>query len=237
MAGGSPLISVVGRFTSVRAGVLGDLMADRFIYGDALRISPEAPVPVVRVRRQTIQAGGAANVARNVLSMGGAVSLFGVLGNDEEGNEVLANLEEAAARSGPQEPYPGLAGVLQPPGYRTTVKTRVVAGSQHLLRFDEEDTSPIAAASRETIIEQLASQIESLQVLAVSDYAKGVIGRELAERVFALCREAGTEVIVDPKPANLDCFAGAGVIKPNLGEALRIAGMEAETPQSQMEEV
>ncbi len=211
------LLARLSAFAGVRVGVFGDLMVDRFIYGDVQRISPEAPVPVVRIRRRSTQPGGAANVACNVVSLGGKSSLFGALGADEAGAEVRLLLETI-----------DLHGVVSPPGYPSTVKTRVVARSQHMLRIDEEETGPLAAEARTELMQRLFSSLKDLQVLVVSDYAKGVVDHAETAQLISSAAAAGVPVIVDPKPENAAAFAGASVVKPNLDEALRIAGVSAE---------
>ncbi|MCC7478982.1 bifunctional hydroxymethylpyrimidine kinase/phosphomethylpyrimidine kinase [bacterium] len=214
MSSTAQLLTRIRGFGQIRVGVLGDLMVDRFIYGDVQRISPEAPVPVVRVQRRTTQPGGAANVACNVLSLGGQCSLFGALGDDEAGREVRGLLSGV-----------DLSGVVSPSAYPSTVKTRIVARSQHMLRIDEEDTAVLSEQYRADLLGKLQESLPGLQVLVVSDYAKGVLSPDFAAKLVKACAAAGVDVIVDPKPENAAAFAGARVMKPNLGEALRIAAM------------
>jgi len=216
------LTELLARLLGVRIGVLGDLMVDRFIYGDALRISPEAPVPVVTVRERTTQPGGAANVANNVVSLGGRCSLFGVLGDDPSGHEVRELLVAEGC---------DVRGVLSPAAYASTVKTRVVAGSQQLLRVDEEHAGPVSAETQALLLAAIVAQLDELSVLVISDYAKGAVTGELAQQVIELAHKSDIPVVVDPKPANMRFYAGADVVKPNLGEALRYTGREAATPQ------
>jgi len=219
------LLGIIDRFSAVRAGVLGDLMADRFIYGAASRISPEAPVPVVQIRQRTIQPGGAANVGNNVLSLGGHLQLFGVLGDDEPGREISRSLSERGAQ---------VSGVLMLADRPSTVKTRVVAQSQQIVRFDEEETRELPAEETERLAALVLEQLSSLDVLIVSDYAKGVLSAALIEPVLARCRELGVRTFVDPKPVNIGLFAGADVIKPNYREALRLTGREREADGGEM---
>ena len=222
------IIDAFRGFSSVRVGVLGDLMVDRFIYGDAERLSPEAPVPVVRIRRRQTQPGGAANVGNNVLSMGGRLALFGVLGRDEAGEEMLAMLSSERAQ---------IDGVLLLDDRPSTVKTRIVARSQHLLRYDEEDTAPIAAAVQDRLAAALTAAIGAIDVFVISDYDKGVISPRLASAIVEVCSAAGIPLLVDPKPANIDLFHGADLIKPNLGEALRLIGWEKEATTADMQQI
>jgi D-beta-D-heptose 7-phosphate kinase / D-beta-D-heptose 1-phosphate adenosyltransferase len=215
-----PLTELLSRIARVRIGVLGDLMVDRFIYGDAQRISPEAPVPVVTIRERTTQPGGAANVANNVVSLGGRCSLFGILGDDPAGHEVRAMLVAEGC---------DVRGVLAPAGYHSTVKTRVVAQSQQLLRIDEEHAQPVDAQTSALLLAAIVEQLDELSVLVISDYAKGVLSRELAQQVIDVAAGANVPVVVDPKPSNMDFYAGADVVKPNLGEALCYVGREQAT--------
>jgi D-beta-D-heptose 7-phosphate kinase/D-beta-D-heptose 1-phosphate adenosyltransferase len=219
---------VLARFPTVRAAVIGDLMADRFIYGEARRLSPEAPVPVVHIRKRTIQPGGAANVASNVLSLGGKLVLFGVLGDDDAGRDVHRILEERGAE---------LSGVRLDARRPTTVKTRVVAQAQHLVRFDEEETGPIDGEIAAWLLERLGTLADTVNVVVFSDYAKGLLSRDLVAKAIAICRERGLPIVADPKPVNIGLYSGADVVKPNLGEALRLIGWEREPAQDDMEEV
>jgi rfaE bifunctional protein kinase chain/domain len=222
------LTELLARIAGVRIGVLGDLMVDRFIYGDALRISPEAPVPVVKIRERTTQPGGAANVANNVVSLGGRCSLFGVLGDDPAGHEVRHMLVAEGC---------DVSGILSPDGYASTVKTRVVAQSQQLLRIDEEHAQSVDAATSAQLLAAIVAQLDELSVIVISDYAKGVLTRELAQEVIAVAGKAGIPVVVDPKPSSLGFYAGADVVKPNLGEALRYVGREQAGSDSEMQSV
>ena len=222
------LYQYIDGFDAVRAGVLGDLMVDRFIYGGASRISPEAPVPVVRIRERRTQPGGAANVGFNVLSLGGRLDLFGVLGDDEAGLEVFNLLAQQGADT---------TGILLLPDRPSTVKTRIVAQSQHVVRFDEEETGPLDDLYQERLLKLIEQRIRVMDVLIVSDYAKGVIDAGLVRGLFDLCQAHGVRTFVDPKPVNMELFAGADVIKPNYQEALRLAGIERDPGVEGMPEV
>jgi len=222
------LYKFIDGFSEVRAGVLGDLMVDRFIYGGASRISPEAPVPVVRIRERSTQPGGAANVGHNILSLGGRLELFGILGDDEPGHEVLAILGNQGADT---------TGIMLMPNRPSTVKTRVVAQSQHVVRFDEEETAPLEGDYQERMLKLIEGRIQVMDVLIVSDYAKGVVNVGLVSGIFKLCAKHGVRTFVDPKPVNMELFAGADVIKPNYHEALRLVGRERDAGPEEMPEV
>jgi D-beta-D-heptose 7-phosphate kinase/D-beta-D-heptose 1-phosphate adenosyltransferase len=219
------LLGLLGRFPTKQVAVIGDLMVDCFIYGEALRLSPEAPVPVVQIKRRTTQPGGAANVAHNVLTLGGRLSLFGVLGTDDPGREVQAMLAARGAQ---------LGGVIFDSRRPSTVKTRVVAQAQHLVRFDEEETAPIDGDVTQRLLAELQAELGALSVVVLSDYAKGLLNAELVQGCIAACRDRGIPVVADPKPVNIGIFAGVDVIKPNLGEALRLAGRERDVADGEM---
>jgi D-beta-D-heptose 7-phosphate kinase/D-beta-D-heptose 1-phosphate adenosyltransferase len=222
------LTQLVDRFAALRVAVLGDLIVDRFVYGNAARLSPEAPVPVVQIHQRTMQPGGAANVGANVLSLGGRLALFGVLGDDDAGREMRELLDTRGAN---------LSGVQSVTGRPSTVKTRLIAQSQQLVRFDEEETGFIDGQVSARLLKLLDDQLDTLDVVVLSDYAKGLVTRELAQGVIKRCRARGLAVVVDPKPANIDCFAEASVVKPNLAEALRLAGRERRPSDEEVGEV
>lgn len=193
-------------------------MLDRFVYGTVSRISPEAPVPVLAVTRKTAQPGGAANTAVNVASLGGKVELFGVIGKDQAGVEAVELLTQRRV---------GVEGVIRDASRPSTVKTRIVALSQQVVRIDEERAEPLDKATASQLMSSLEQAVPALELLIVSDYSKGIVSEQLAAAAVSLCRSRDLPVVVDPKPANAAFFAGADVIKPNLGEALRLAGREA----------
>lgn len=222
------LQAAVNSFPSLRVGVVGDLMVDRFIYGTARRISPEAPVPVVHILERTTQPGGAANVGNNVLSLGAQLSLFGVLGDDEAGSEVRALLDRQQAN---------LSGVLHLARRPSTIKTRVVAQTQQLVRFDEEDISAVDSSTWEQLQRLIEGQISSLQVLVLSDYAKGLFSHDFVRGIIELGHRAGVICVADPKPANISYFRGIDLIKPNMSEALRLVGLDRDVTDAEMPDI
>jgi D-glycero-beta-D-manno-heptose-7-phosphate kinase len=209
------LATLLDKFSETRVVVVGDIMQDIFIWGKVQRISPEAPVPVVEVQRQTAMLGGAANVVHNLRALGAQAGLAGVVGDDEAGRMVLAELDRAGVDR---------CGVVVEPGRPTSVKTRIIAHHQQVVRFDREDKKPIAPASRLVLARELAPALSGAHALIISDYAKGVISRELMEQVLAAAGDR--PVVVDPKVKNLDCFRGATVITPNTTEAGEAVGRE-----------
>jgi D-beta-D-heptose 7-phosphate kinase/D-beta-D-heptose 1-phosphate adenosyltransferase len=209
------LQAALQRFSGARVGVIGDIMADKFIYGPANRLSPEAPVPVVFVEKQILKLGGAANVAHNIATMHGNARMFGAVGDDETGNSLLAEMQEKSIAT---------TGVVRMQRRGTTLKTRIVAQSQHIVRFDVEDPSPLPDTERQELIDHFEHAASALDLLIVSDYDKGIWTEHVAAGVMAACRAHSIPVFIDPKPENVHLCQGAEVIKPNLGEALGLAG-------------
>lgn len=196
-------------FDPARLLIIGDIMLDRFCYGSVSRISPEAPVPVVRADRVTAMLGGAGNVLANIRALDCAGGLISVVGDDESGRECANMIAELGVD-------PSLLVVA--PGRTTTVKTRFISGSQHLLRCDEEDPLPFSASVEQDLIARFDASISDYDAVAISDYAKGVLSDRVLAYVIATCRTRGVPVIVDPKRADLTAYAGATVIKPNRSE-------------------
>jgi D-beta-D-heptose 7-phosphate kinase/D-beta-D-heptose 1-phosphate adenosyltransferase len=203
--------------------VLGDVMLDRYWWGSVQRLSPEAPVPVVHKQRASVAPGGAANVAANVASLGGTPRLLGVVGADEAGRELRAELERRGI---------GHGHVLADPSRPTTVKTRVVAHSQHVVRVDEEDRSPLSAALASRLIDVLTTWLGEARVLILSDYAKGLLGPELLGRAIRTARARDCWVVVDPKGSDYSRYRGASLICPNRMEALTAVGLDADAPDA-----
>lgn len=197
--------------------VLGDVMLDHYLLGEVGRISPEAPVPVVRVRSERHTAGGAGNVARNLASLGARPFLLSAVGDDDAGRMVAALLQSG-----------GVEAVLAREADRpTTIKTRIIAQNQQVVRVDRESDAGLSERGRALLIEGLHRVVPQMAAVVVSDYAKGVISadvmRALAE-VVAGCPKRPM-VLVDPKPANRDLYAGTDLLTPNLKEAGEMSGL------------
>ncbi|MBM4277105.1 MAG: D-glycero-beta-D-manno-heptose-7-phosphate kinase [Deltaproteobacteria bacterium] len=201
---------IIKRFSGVRILVLGDIMLDRFIWGDVSRISPEAPVPVVVVEKETFLLGGAANVVNNIHSLGGKASLCGVIGDDEMGQKVLKRLSEMGIER---------SGVSIEPARQTTVKTRIIAHHQQLVRIDRETTRHPKLSTIRSLSEYLKRNIKSFDGVILSDYGKGLLTRGLVQDVIREARQTGKFVMVDPKIKNFFFYRGATVVTPNTGEA------------------
>ncbi|HEY2386668.1 MAG TPA: D-glycero-beta-D-manno-heptose-7-phosphate kinase [Candidatus Binatia bacterium] len=209
---------LVRRFRGTRALVIGDLMLDEFVWGDVSRISPEAPVPIVRVRRRESRPGGAGNVVTNLVALGGRADACGFVGRDAAGRALTAALEAAGG---------GLAGLIASSAVATTSKTRVVAHQQQVVRFDH-DADHGAAPRR--LLQRLRGWIETharrYAVIVVSDYGKGVVTPELLATLARLRARHGFAYVIDPKRPNFHHYRGASLVKPNLLEASVAAGLE-----------
>lgn len=202
-----------------RVLVVGDVMLDRYWFGEVERISPEAPVPVVRVARREDRLGGAANVARNVVALGARASLLGVVGQDEAGEHIRTLAGEA-----------GIQTELARDAGPTTLKMRVLGRQQQLLRVDFEE--PPAAASLDALDEAFERLIGQHDVLVVSDYAKGALGRVAS--YIARARQAGVPVLVDPKGDDYGRYRGASLVTPNRAEMQQAVGSWSSEDQLQV---
>ena len=200
---------------AARVLVVGDLMLDRFRYGSVSRISPEAPVPVLHVRREQAMLGGAGNVLANISALGARGGLIAVIGNDEAGRTCAELVMKMGAD-------PELLVSTQ--GRPTSLKTRFISGSQQLLRCDEEDTSEIGDAVEADLLARFDAAVGKFDVVAISDYAKGVLNDAVLRHVIARSRALDKVVVVDPKRRNFNAYAGATVIKPNRNELAMFSG-------------
>jgi D-beta-D-heptose 7-phosphate kinase / D-beta-D-heptose 1-phosphate adenosyltransferase len=213
----SEMVAAIGALSGARVVCVGDVMVDRFVYGEVTRISPEAPIPVCRVQREEQMLGGAGNVARNLVALGAAVEFVSVVGEDDAGAEIARLID-------------GLEGVaatlLVDAARMTTVKTRYFATGQQLLRADRESAAPIAPALEETIVERVSAALDGAGALILSDYGKGVLTASLTGRLIAAANRIGRPVIVDPKGDDYGRYRGASLLTPNrheLREASRMA--------------
>lgn len=208
-----PLLKKIAR---LRILVIGDVMLDHYIWGDATRISPEAPVPVVDIARDSWTAGGAANVALNIASLGAHCTVAGFIGNDDAGARLTGILHEKKIKT-----------ISTPGAAPTIVKTRVLVQHQQLCRLDREAAPPdyvVPAAKAEAL---LKDEIAGCDAVILSDYAKGILTDEVVARVTKLAHAAGKFVALDPKPKRQLAFHGLDLITPNKRESLQLAGIEA----------
>ena len=219
-----PLLrEVVKRFAGMRILVIGDVMVDRYFSGNVKRISPEAPVPVVEVTGETMKLGGAANVAHNICTLGGQALLCGVAGFDRDGEWLVAELESLGIDR---------SGLFLAPDLPTTVKSRVVAHSQQVVRFDRERKGPLPGAVASRMADYLRSVWEKVDGVVVSDYGKGVIDERLMDSLRLLNRgRRRLPVTVDPKSSFFEVYRGMSVITPNLKEAVTAAALPGGRPE------
>ncbi len=211
------------KFSKTSLLVVGDIMIDEFIWGNVSRISPEAPVPVVAITHETLLLGGAANVVNNVHSLGGRVLLAGVIGDDRMGEKIKKEL----TRQGIDQ-----EGIAVEAGRPTTVKTRIIAHNQQVVRFDREILEPIHKQSQEGIFRYIDAHWGQVDGVIISDYGKGVVTPGLMEFIMDKRRADGKLVAVDPKMNNLELYKGVTVITPNSTEAEAAAGKEIKDEES-----
>ncbi len=209
------LLPYISKFPEAQILVIGDLMVDEYIWGNVSRISPEAPVPVVSVTSESLRLGGAGNVVNNIHMLGGKVLLTGVVGNDDMGRKVIHDLHKMGLET---------KGVIVEPERVTTVKTRIIAQHQQVVRYDREITRPIQPGNIQQILSLLEAGIRGFDAVLVSDYGKGVVCETLMEGVRSLTQKAGKILAVDPKVKNFPFFREVSIITPNHYEAAEAAG-------------
>jgi len=206
----SRIESIFSHFSEKPIIILGDVMMDRYLWGEVNRISPEAPVPVVEVKEETLHLGGAANVAINVCKLGAEPYLIGIIGNDLKSEIFNILLGDNGIRSD---------CIIIDKNRPTTVKTRIIANNQQVVRADQESTEEIGPELEDEIYEMVDSKIDHARALIISDYGKGVITRSLLERVISLCHSKNIFIAVDPKDVHFKSYKKVSVITPNHHEA------------------
>src|SRR5262245_41992567 len=204
------LQAVVDRFSGRRLLVLGDLMLDHYLWGRCERISPEAPVPVVEVQKETSSLGGAGNVAANLTSLGAEPVLVGLVGDDERARKLF----EAFADRGVDT-----RAIVRDPSRPTTMKTRIIAHSQQVVRADWESRADVDGAALAGLLKVIENELPRCQGLVVSDYGKGVITKPVLERAIGVARAKRIPVSVDPKESHIDSYRGVSILTPNQHEA------------------
>ena len=202
--------------------VVGDVMLDQFIWGGVSRISPEAPVPIVEFQSESFMPGGAANVARNLAALGNGCELFGAIGPDAAAAQ-LQNLLRAQDI--------GCTGLLRQAGRQTSVKTRIVAQQQQVVRVDRESREPLDAAGTRRLLAKLDAALPSAAAVIVGDYGKGVVSQALVDGLRQRCRERGVWLSLDPKPVHKLDLQELSLITPNRKEAFELAGLQDDTRQ------
>ena len=200
-----------GKLSTKKAIVVGDVMVDAYMIGGVDRISPEAPVPIVAVNDRKYRLGGAANVALNIAAFGAEVYLCSIIGSDSMGQTFRELLHENNLPDN---------GIISSENRKTTTKTRVISGGQHLLRIDEEDSSQISDELKEILMFRISQIIENehIDVLIFEDYDKGLLSPDIIHRITMLCRQNKIKVTVDPKKRNFDAYKNVTLFKPNLKE-------------------
>lgn len=212
---------LLSQFGRLKILVLGDAILDQYVSGECLRISPEAPVPVVRVREYRHVLGGAANAAANIASLGAQVHLIALVGQDSEGEELAACANSA-----------GVELVALQDGRRTLRKTRVIGQRQQLVRLDYEDVHSISPETEDRLLALLAERLSTSDIVVVSDYAKGLLTDRVMQRVIGDAHRFGKEVVVDPRPEHRSFYRFSDYVTPNWREAQALLGLpdEAQTP-------
>ncbi len=217
------LMDYLKRFNNTSLLVVGDIMLDHFIWGKVTRISPEAPVPVVDIEDESLMLGGAANVLNNVISLGGRALICGVIGHDDMGRRVVHELRERGVDTG---------GVIVEEERPTTVKTRVVAHSQQVVRFDRENRGHISGPTERLILGFITEKADSIGGIIISDYSKGVVTRGLVTKLVKFAESRNIPLAIDPKVGHFDYYKGATVVTPNNLEASLASGVEIKDEQS-----
>jgi rfaE bifunctional protein kinase chain/domain len=219
------LIGMLSRFNPVKVLVVGDFMLDTYTTGKVKRISPEAPVSILHVEKEESLAGGAGNVALNLVSLGAEVFAVGRVGYDNAGDELRESLFKEGVN---------IEGIIYQKGFKTPVKNRLIADSQQVLRVDFETISQLPDDVESKVIAFLKGMLDQVQIVAVSDYGKGFLTKSLLAEVIAEAKARGVPVIVDPKGDDFSKYAGATVIKPNLSEAVAAAKLSPLTSLDQV---
>jgi D-beta-D-heptose 7-phosphate kinase/D-beta-D-heptose 1-phosphate adenosyltransferase len=198
--------------------VIGDLMIDHYIWGNATRLSPEAPVPIVSVKSESTTLGGAGNVVQNLVGLGANVTVAGVIGNDITGNQLIEILENEGVKTNT---------IIKDNSRPTTIKTRVLAGRHQLVRIDRETTEPISKTLEDELADKLTAIIDQADVIILSDYNKGLFAPALTQRLIKIANDHQKKVIIDPKGLNYEKYNGAYLIKPNRKELAEAAKVES----------
>ncbi len=216
------LIEIIKNFKNKKIIVIGDVMLDKYIWGDVTRISPEAPVQVVNVAREDYIPGAASNVAANIADLGAKVWMIGVVGNDTTRDKLIRELNKKNVNSD----Y-----LISDSDKRTILKVRVFGKKQQLIRFDYEKKGYIGKGSEEKIIESVKNISNNADAVIISDYAKGTITHGLMQSLKILCSKNSIPLIVDPKPEHKEFYKGVTLITPNTAEAKKMAGLSEEASE------
>jgi len=219
-------IRVLERMKGLRLAVVGDWMLDRYVWGAANRISPEAAVPIVDFAKESETLGGAGNVAANLAALGARVEAFGAIGEDEAGEAIRREMREKRLAG---------KGITEVKGRPTTLKTRIIARQQQVVRVDREVRTHLPAPMEEQLLKRIFAALKSLDALVISDYDKGVVSDSLAERVLDACARRSIPTFIKPKWSRLPSYRGATVVICNRGEAEFLVTRALDTQESVIE--
>ncbi len=213
-------LELLGRIEGVPVLCVGDIMVDRYIYGQATRISPEAPVPVVRVKKHLLMPGGVGNVVKNLGALTASPVAVSVTGRDRDAELLIKLFRESSL------PEPSF---ITDPERPTSVKTRIIAGIQQVVRFDEEDERPLDSLVTEKLLGAVWAEMPKAGSVVLSDYGKGVLSDNVLREIISLARSAGKPVVVDPKGSDYGRYRGATLVTPNRAELAEASGRKLET--------
>lgn len=214
---GKELIGFINKFPLSRIMVIGDIILDEFIWGDVARISPEAPVPVVEVVSETRNLGGATNVLNNINALGGKAVICGVIGDDNYGSYLTQRIGELGLNT---------EGIIVDTTRHTSIKTRVIARNQQVVRFDRETKKHIAPAITKKLLKTIENNLDDIDAIIISDYGKGVVSSHLIKAIEKLVSGSKIIITVDPKTENFQYYKGVDIITPNHHEAETFCGFE-----------
>ncbi|MDV7339851.1 D-glycero-beta-D-manno-heptose-7-phosphate kinase [Terasakiella sp. A23] len=216
-------VDLINRASNIEILCIGDIMLDRFVYGSVDRISPEAPIPVMRIEREESMLGGAGNVVRNLLSLGANARFCGLIGEDDAGREVAALLNEDDHCT---------ANLIMDSNRPTSLKTRYMASNQQMLRADHEQVAPLNDQQHQDLLLDVAESLGVVNVMVLSDYGKGVLENDAPENLIALAKKADIPVIVDPKGVDYSKYRGATLVTPNRKELSEASQMACDSDSS-----
>jgi rfaE bifunctional protein kinase chain/domain len=215
---------LAGQMSDLLVVVYGDVMLDEFMWGDVTRVSPEAPVPVVDIRRESVHPGGAANVLANLAALGARARVVGVVGDDAGGERLRSELRDAGALRADES-------LVKDAARPSTTKTRIIAHNQLVVRADRERRTPVASQIEDKLIAILKDAVMEAHAFVVSDYDKGAVTPRVLASILPLAYERGIPVLVDPKIRNFNAYRPATLITPNHHEALRLTNIEEDTDE------
>ena len=219
----SRLSGIIENFNNAKVMVVGDLILDEFIWGKVSRISPEAPVPVVWVERESFMPGGASNVANNIAALGAKVDLVGIVGRDDRGRILKNELSKRGVSIG---------GIVVDSKRPTTLKSRVIAHKQQVVRIDKEHINSVRGKQLSKIISYIKKKIDEIDILIIEDYGKGLITPELLKAIVPLAKKFKKTISVDPKEDHFSFYKGVTVITPNAEEASKAVGIKIDDKKS-----